>query len=88
MQVKARKRDGFRPVDLRLNFENKLQYAVFREIVGKVEAIPNMISTYHAESIRHSSGINASNEDIKACAVSVLHSIHRRLPKPDGTHKG
>ncbi len=81
MKAKVKQVNGFRPVDVRLNFENQVEYAVFKEIVDMTLSIPAGFKDAHCQKVREVTGVNMSATDIKQCARSILNRIGKRLPK-------
>ena len=81
MQAKIKQKNGFRPVDVRLNFENMVEYSVFKEIMDMTLTIPEGFKDAHCQKVREVTGINMASVDIKQCARSMLSRIGKRLPK-------
>ena len=80
MQTKAKQRNGFRPVQVKLNFDNALEYHIFTRIVSMDYTIPKAIVQQRKFIVRDS-GVVVSDHDVEACATGMLHNIYKHLPK-------
>ncbi len=81
MKTKVKQNTGFRPVQIKLDFDNPVEYAVFTQIVSLNTTIPNAIVDDHVNSIMHRSGVKVEPEDLRQCAKAILDRIYNRLPK-------
>jgi hypothetical protein len=81
MRAKVKQSSGFRPVQVKLDFDNAVEYAVFRRIIGLADSISEIIVDCHINNIEHETGVVISPKDLEQCARGILGRIWKRLPK-------
>lgn len=80
MQVKARQQNGFRPVTVKIKFDNKVEYEIFRLIMKLPTTIASLISTDGVGIIKESTGVLMKPIDVINCVYGVMARISNKLP--------
>lgn len=81
MQVKVKQQNGFRPVTVKLKFDNKVEYECFRQMFALTGTIPDAIGTGGVERMATNTGVKMKEEDLICCIQGVLERVAGKLPK-------
>jgi hypothetical protein len=82
MKVKARQNHKWRPVRVVLDFDNQVEYTIFRGIMSLDNTIPVAVATSMTiDIIKRQTGVKMQQEDIRCCAQGIINSIFKRCPK-------
>lgn len=86
MKVRVKRNIGFRPVSVKINFDNAVEYACFKGMMGTYAGTPQSLSIPHrvAEGltgiISSMSGVILSKNEVEQCLKGVMRRIFRKLP--------
>jgi hypothetical protein len=82
MKVKARQNHKWRPVRVVLDFDNQVEYAIFRGMMTLDDTVPNILAASHSAGIiERQTGVRMPHQDIRKCAKGIMNSIFNRCPK-------
>lgn len=79
MKVRVRRNKGFKPVNIRLRFDNVVEYECFRTLMGDSGSTPQTVSRLSG-LISTVTGVNLSGDKVEQCLESIMLRIWNKLP--------
>jgi hypothetical protein len=86
MKVKVRQSNGFRPVTVKVVFNNQVEYECYRVMMGDFQGspdykgVPYKIASGYTGIISALTKVALSGAEVEACLTGVMRRIHRKLP--------
>lgn len=87
MKVRVKRNIGFRPVSVKISFDNAVEYACFKTMMGASDcpypnfSIPYRIATGFTGIISTMCGVALSADEVKQCLKGVMKRISNKLPE-------
>lgn len=81
MKCRVRRRKGFEPINVRLRFDNIVEYDCFRTLMGDYETTPYAISVRLTGLIPTVSGVSLSEREVEQCLKSMMIRIWNKMPE-------
>ncbi len=85
MQCRVRRNKGFKPINVRLRFDNVVEYTCFRALMGDYEtqayiATPKHIAAKLTGMISAVTGVRLSDNEVEQCLKGIMQRISNKLP--------
>jgi hypothetical protein len=86
MKVRVKSNTGFRPVTVRISFDNAVEYACFKTMIGAYDSleakdsIPYKIAAGYTGLITAMSGVILSGNEVEGCLKGIMKRIYNKLP--------
>ncbi len=84
MKVRAKQNKGFRPVNVKLRFDNAVEYACFNAVMGSGMKVSELISQTRTGMVVANTGVDLSSEEVRCCIKSILNRIWNHLDHVGG----
>lgn len=79
MKCRVRRNKGFRPINVRLRFDNIVEYECFRALMGDDGATPKTVSRLSG-LISGLTGVNLTEHEVEQCLRGMMPRIWKKLP--------
>lgn len=79
MKCRVRRNKGFRPINVRLRFDNIVEYECFRNLMGDVMVTPQTVSRLSG-LISAVAGVRLSEDGVEQCLEGMMSRIWNKLP--------
>ncbi len=80
MKVRTRRNNGFRPITVKIRFDNLVEYECFRALMS-YGYIVRSISNVFTGAISLKTGVILGANEVEQCLSGVLKRIYKHLPE-------
>jgi hypothetical protein len=92
LKIRTRRNNGFRPVTLKIDFDNIVEYECFRTLIGAYGndgsmyefCVPESIRGLFTNYISAITGAKLKNHEVESCLRSTMQKIFNKMPEGRG----
>lgn len=79
MRCRVKRNHGFRPITIKLRFDNVVEYECFRALMGSYAEVSTSVSSSLIGAICYHSGVTLSIKDARECLGGIMKRIWLKI---------